>query len=478
MSLRSSTGTMTSSSICLALAGCTTVTGRAPPRNVATSAAGRTVADSPTRWRPPAGGAAQRVQPFERQRQVRAPLGARDRVHLVHDDRLDPAQGLPRLRGEQQEERLGGGDEDVGRVRDDLAPLVGGGVTGPHRHRDLGFRQPEPPRRLPDPGQRRPQVPLDVDRQGLQRRHVDHPAAPVLVRRRRRRRQPVDRPQERGQRLARPGRRDDQRVLALRRSPARPAPGPGWARRTRPRTTPASRSRTRPARPRCSPAQPIRPLTLHPAALQSASTHRHSRRRAEATSPPPSLPPTPSTFPSGAQPTASGTAPLRSVQPPPIRVCPSFVRWRTIGAVLAAGALTGCAATGTTAPVSRTHRSPPAPPPPSATRPPRSPTRSRRRSRTPAPARARQARRAPGRAAERGRPPADADAPEHDRHRVQEPHPRLLARRHHRQRRTTRSPRSSPRRRMSRSRPLPTRPRTGRTGSGTNSPSTSPPSAR
>ena len=37
------------------LAGCTTVTGRAPPRNVATSAAGRTVADSPTRCaRPPA----------------------------------------------------------------------------------------------------------------------------------------------------------------------------------------------------------------------------------------------------------------------------------------------------------------------------------------------------------------------------------------------------------------------------------------
>ncbi len=39
-----------------------------------------------------------------------------------------------------------------------------------------------------------------------------------------------------------------------------------------------------------------------------------------------------------------------------MRVCPSFVRWRTIGAVLAAGALTGCAATaaGTAATVSRT----------------------------------------------------------------------------------------------------------------------------
>ena len=50
----SSTGTMTSSSICFVLAGCTTVTGRAPPRNEATSDGGRTVADSPTRCaRPP-----------------------------------------------------------------------------------------------------------------------------------------------------------------------------------------------------------------------------------------------------------------------------------------------------------------------------------------------------------------------------------------------------------------------------------------
>ena len=46
----SSTGTTTVSSMRLGLGGCTTVTGRAPPRNVATSPTGRTVADSPTRW--------------------------------------------------------------------------------------------------------------------------------------------------------------------------------------------------------------------------------------------------------------------------------------------------------------------------------------------------------------------------------------------------------------------------------------------
>ena len=60
-SLRSSTGTITSSSICLELAGCTTVTGRAPPRKRATSSAGRTVADSPTRWPAPPAPAARRA---------------------------------------------------------------------------------------------------------------------------------------------------------------------------------------------------------------------------------------------------------------------------------------------------------------------------------------------------------------------------------------------------------------------------------
>jgi hypothetical protein len=46
----------------------------------------------------------QRVEAFQREGQVGAALVARDGVHLVHDDRLDPSQGLPGLGGEQQEE--------------------------------------------------------------------------------------------------------------------------------------------------------------------------------------------------------------------------------------------------------------------------------------------------------------------------------------------------------------------------------------
>ena len=174
----SSTGTMTSSSICLALAGCTTVTGRAPPRNVATSAAGRTVADSPIRCARPAA---------PRSASSRSSDSARCAPRLVPATACTSSTmtvSTPRSVSRACEVSSRNSDSGVvmrmsGGCVGELAPLVGRGVTGPHRHRDLRLRQPQPPRRLPDPGQRRPQVPLDVHRQRLQRRHVEHPAAPL-----------------------------------------------------------------------------------------------------------------------------------------------------------------------------------------------------------------------------------------------------------------------------------------------------------
>ena len=64
------------------------------------------------------------LQPFEREREVRAALGGGQRVDLVDDHPSDAAQRLARLRREHQVERLRRGDEDVGRVRQHLAPLV------------------------------------------------------------------------------------------------------------------------------------------------------------------------------------------------------------------------------------------------------------------------------------------------------------------------------------------------------------------
>ena len=67
---------------------------------------------------------------------------------------------------------------------------------------------------LPDAGQRRAQVALDVDGERLERADVEHAAAVPGLLRDGRRGQPVERPQERRQRLAAAGRRDDEGVAA------------------------------------------------------------------------------------------------------------------------------------------------------------------------------------------------------------------------------------------------------------------------
>ena len=67
-------------------------------------------------------------------------------------------------------------------------------------------------------GERRAQVALDVIRQRLDRRHVDDARARPLARLAR---EPIEAPQERGERLAAAGRREHQRVVAAR--DARPA---------------------------------------------------------------------------------------------------------------------------------------------------------------------------------------------------------------------------------------------------------------
>ena len=97
---------------------------------------------------------------------------------------------------------------------------------------------------LPDAGQRRAQVALDVDGQRLERADVEHPAAPLRVLGHGRGGQPVERGQERGQGLARPGRRDDQGVLAARDRVPGALLGRRRARRRRRRTRPGWRGRT------------------------------------------------------------------------------------------------------------------------------------------------------------------------------------------------------------------------------------------
>ena len=142
----SSTGTTTCRSSVLRTPASTIVTGRGgagrrrrarasasrPPRKPATTLQRPLRRRQPDALRRPVG---QRLQALQRQRQVGAALGAGQGVDLVDDDPLDAAQRLPRLRGQQQVERLGRRDQDVRRALAEGAPLVGRRVAGAHRRR-------------------------------------------------------------------------------------------------------------------------------------------------------------------------------------------------------------------------------------------------------------------------------------------------------------------------------------------------------
>ena len=145
------------------------------------------------------------LEPLEREREVRAALGPGDGVDLVDDRPTRRRCSISRA----CEVRIRYSDSGVvmrmsGGVRRIAARSLCG--VSPVRIADLSTSGA-------DAAQRRAQVALDVVGQRLQRRDVD--AAACAARPRARvRGQPVERPEERRERLARAGRRGDQHVLA------------------------------------------------------------------------------------------------------------------------------------------------------------------------------------------------------------------------------------------------------------------------
>ena len=110
------------------------------------------------------------------------------------------------LRGQQEEERLGGRDQDVRRVAQHRRALLLRGVARAHADAQLRAQ----------PGKRPAQVPLDVVVERLQRRDIEEAESGAGVRV-----EPVDPVEEGGERLARAGRRLDEDVLTARdRRPA------------------------------------------------------------------------------------------------------------------------------------------------------------------------------------------------------------------------------------------------------------------
>ena len=137
-----------------------------PTRNWAIRSSGRWVAERPIRCTLSA--ADQVLEALERQGEVGAALGLGDGVDLVDDHRLGAGEDLAGARGEHQVERLGRGDQDVGRRFPHRPPFRLARVAGPQADGDVGA----------DPAQRGPQVALDVVGERLQRRDVDELARP------------------------------------------------------------------------------------------------------------------------------------------------------------------------------------------------------------------------------------------------------------------------------------------------------------
>ena len=159
--------------------------------------------------------AAQSREPFQRQGEMGAAFVRRDSMDFVDDHRPSARQHLaPGLRAKQNVKRLRRRHQDVRRTAAHPLALGGGRVTRSDPGADFDIGKPAPTQLLPDAGQRRLEVAMDVVRQRLERRHIDdlrrigeRPLETLSH-------QLVDRSQKCRERLARSRRRGDEGVAA------------------------------------------------------------------------------------------------------------------------------------------------------------------------------------------------------------------------------------------------------------------------
>ncbi len=110
------------------------------------------------------------LQPLHGERQVRTAFVSGHGVNLIDDHRVNRAQRLAALgSGNQQVERLRGGDHEGAGASDHRLPLALRRIAGAHAEGDGRHRQPQFDGDLGDLDQGSLQVLCDIDRQGLQR---------------------------------------------------------------------------------------------------------------------------------------------------------------------------------------------------------------------------------------------------------------------------------------------------------------------
>ena len=142
-----------------------------------------------------------------------ATLVRRQRVDLVDDDGTRRGEHrAPRLRAEQNVERLGSRHDHVGRPPPHTRPFGLRGVTGAHQRADVHVGKAERCELRADSRERCCEILLDVVGQGLQRRDIDDER---LIRQRSLdalSHQTIYGREERGERLPRAGGRGDQHI--------------------------------------------------------------------------------------------------------------------------------------------------------------------------------------------------------------------------------------------------------------------------
>ncbi len=108
-------------------------------------------------------------------------LGGNQGMNLVDDDRVNRSQSFGRLRSQQEVEGLRRGDQNLCGIAAEAGALLLRRVAGPNADGRVVKRNALAASHVGDAGQRRPQIALDVDGQGFQRRNVDNLAALLLV---------------------------------------------------------------------------------------------------------------------------------------------------------------------------------------------------------------------------------------------------------------------------------------------------------
>ncbi len=147
---------------------------------------------------------------------MRAALGGDEGVDLVDDDGVDGAQGVGGLRGEQQIERLGRGDEDFGGLAGEAGALPLRRVSGADADGGLAEIDAHAAGHVGHAGQGRAEVALHVDGEGFERRDVDDAATLLRPSGGALEHEAVETPEKGGERFAGAGGGQDERTLSAR----------------------------------------------------------------------------------------------------------------------------------------------------------------------------------------------------------------------------------------------------------------------